>query len=107
MFKYSPRERTKAWKMKNDVPEETKTRRLMEIISLQNKISAEKNSEEKGKIHEILIDGYSKKSKNMLKGRTDGNKTVVIPEAGHKPGDFVKVKINGSNSATLFGIPIE
>ncbi|MCX7877663.1 MAG: tRNA (N6-isopentenyl adenosine(37)-C2)-methylthiotransferase MiaB [Ignavibacteria bacterium] len=106
MFKYSPRENTKAWKMKDDVPEEVKTKRLMEIIELQNKISEEKNREEIGKIHEILIEGPSRKSPGKLKGRTDGNKTVIVSCDSFITGQLVKVKITSSNSATLFGEPV-
>jgi tRNA-2-methylthio-N6-dimethylallyladenosine synthase len=103
MFKYSPREKTKAWSIKDDVDEETKSRRLMEIVELQRNISAEKNSELVGKTFEIIAESVSKKSDNMLTGRTDGNKSVVIPKNGTKIGDKITVKINKANSATLFG----
>lgn len=103
MFKYSPREKTKAWKMEDDVDEETKTRRLVEIVELQRDISEEKNRETVGKEYEVIIEGVSKKSDKMLFGRTDGNKTVIIPLNDAKPGDKLIVKINRANSATLFG----
>lgn len=103
MFKYSPREKTKAWKMDDDVDEETKTRRLVEIVELQRDISEEKNRETVGKEYEVIIEGISKKSDKMLFGRTDGNKTVIIPLNDAKPGEKVLVKINRANSATLFG----
>jgi tRNA-2-methylthio-N6-dimethylallyladenosine synthase len=103
MFKYSPREHTKAFLMKDDVNEETKTKRLMEIIELQNNISAEINKNSIGKEFDIFIDSVSKKSKDMLTGRTDGNKKVIIPKDGYAIGDLVKVKIIKANSATLFG----
>ncbi|HWA07141.1 MAG TPA: tRNA (N6-isopentenyl adenosine(37)-C2)-methylthiotransferase MiaB [Ignavibacteria bacterium] len=103
MFKYSPREKTKAWKMDDDVDEETKTRRLVEIVELQRDISEEKNRETVGKEFEVIIEGVSKKSDKMLFGRTAGNKTVIIPLNDAKPGEKVLVKINRANSATLFG----
>lgn len=103
MFKYSPREKTKAWKMEDDVDEETKTRRLVEIVEVMREISNEKNLESVGKEYEVIIEGISKKSDKMLFGRTDGNKTVIIPLNNTKPGDKIMVKINRANSATLFG----
>ncbi len=103
MFKYSPREKTKAWKMEDDVDEETKTRRLVEIVELQRNISEEKNLETVGSEFEVIIEGISKKSDKMLFGRTTGNKTVIIPLNDAKPGDKVMVRINRANSATLFG----
>jgi len=108
MFKYSPREKTKAWQMEDDVDEETKTRRLMEIVELQRDISEEKNRQTVGREYEVIIEGISKKSDKMLFGRTDGNKTVIIPLNEAKPGDRVMVKVTKANSATLFGeaIPV-
>ncbi len=103
MFKYSPREKTKAWQYEDDVDEETKTRRLMEIVELQRQISEDKNSALVGKEFEIIVEGISKKSDKMLFGRTDGNKTVIIPVNGAKAGDKVLVKVTKGNSATLFG----
>ncbi len=103
MFKYSPREKTKAWALKDDVDEETKTRRLMEIVELQRNISHDKNSQLIGKSFEIVVESVSKKSDEMLSGRTDGNKSVIIPKNGTKIGDKVMVKIMKANSATLFG----
>jgi len=103
MFKYSPREKTKAWKMEDDVIEEIKTRRLVEIVELQRGISEEKNMQTVGKEFEVIIEGISKKSDKMLFGRTDGNKTVIIPLNDAKPGEKVLVKVNKANSATLFG----
>jgi tRNA-2-methylthio-N6-dimethylallyladenosine synthase len=106
MFKYSPREKTKAWNMKDDVDEETKTRRLVEIVELQNRISEEKNLASVGKEFDVVIEGLSKKSDKMLFGRTDGNKTVIIPVNGCKPGEKLRVKITRANTATLFGEPV-
>jgi len=104
MFKYSPREGTKAYNMKDDVPEEIKLRRLNEIIELQQKISYEINQQLINKEEIILVEGFSKKSEEFLSGRTDTNKVVVIPKNENiKIGDYVRVKINRATSATLFG----
>ncbi len=104
MFNYSPREGTKAYKMKDDVPPEVKSRRLTEIIDLQQKISAEINAEMIGKEEVVLVEGYSKKSDKFWAGRTDGNKVTIFPVVDNvKVGDYVKVKITRSTSGTLFG----
>jgi tRNA-2-methylthio-N6-dimethylallyladenosine synthase len=104
MFKYSPREGTKAFKMDDDVPEEVKSKRLQEIIDLQQKISLEKNLELTGKEEVILIEGFSKKSVDFYAGRTDTNKVVIVPSNEFiTPGVYVRVKINRATSATLFG----
>ena len=104
MFKYSPREGTKAFRMNDDVPEETKSKRLQEIINLQQQISFELNQELIGKEEVVLIEGFSKKSDKFLSGRTDTNKVVIIPANEKiKTGDYVKAKINRATSATLFG----
>lgn len=108
MFKYSPREGTKSFKMEDDVPEEVKSKRLQEIIDVQQKISFEKNNELIGKEEVILIEGFSKKSNEFFAGRTDSNKVVIIPSNGViKPGDYIKAKITRATSATLFGDIIE
>ncbi|MGH2574391.1 MAG: tRNA (N6-isopentenyl adenosine(37)-C2)-methylthiotransferase MiaB [Ignavibacteria bacterium] len=107
MFKYSPREHTKAYLMKDDVNDDTKSRRLMEIIELQRKISFELNSNMIGKKYEILVESFSRKSDEMLTGRTDGNKSVIIPKNGTEIGDKVTVEITKANSATLFGHVIQ
>ncbi len=103
MFKYSPREKTKAWSMEDDIDEMTKTRRLVEIVELQRDISEKKNLLTVGKNFEIIIEGISKKSDKMLFGRTDGNKTVIIPKNGTPAGSKVSVHVTKANSATLFG----
>ncbi len=104
MFKYSPREGTKAYKMKDDVTEKVKAKRLQEIIDLQQHISFEKNQEQIGAEEIILVEGFSKKSNEYLAGRTDGNKVVIIPDDKKiKQGSYVKVKINRATSGTLFG----
>ena len=104
MFKYSPREGTKAFKMDDDVSEETKTKRLQEIIDLQQQISYEKNQSLIGQEEVILVEGFSKKSKNFISGRTDTNKVVIIPAYEKITiGDYLKVQINKATSGTLFG----
>jgi tRNA-2-methylthio-N6-dimethylallyladenosine synthase len=104
MFKYSPREGTKAFRMDDDVSEEIKTRRLQEIIDLQQSVSYEINQETIGKEEIILIEGFSKKSNEFYAGRTDSNKVVIVPvNNDSKEGDYIKVKITGGTSGTLFG----
>lgn len=108
MFKYSPREGTRAFKMEDDVPEEVKSRRLTEIIDQQQKIAFEINQQLIGTEDVILIENFSKKSNQYYSGRTDTNKIVIIPvEKDVQIGDFVKVKIYKATSATLFGEFIE
>lgn len=102
MFKYSPREGTKAFKMENNVSDSVKTQRLTEIIDLQQIISNEKNQELIGKEEIVLIEGYSKKSKNYFSGKTDSNKITVFPAVKHAEiGNYVKVIIKSATSATL------
>ena len=104
MFKYSERPGTKAArKYKDDVPDEIKTRRLNEIIALQNKLSAFSKKQDIGKISEVLIEGESKRSSEFLSGRTSQNKVVVFPKGNHKKGDYVRVIIEKASSATLTG----
>lgn len=103
MFVYSPRENTKAWSMKDDISHEIKTKRLNEIIKLQNQISLEKNKQLIGKTFKVMIEGISRKSDDELKGRTNTNKKVIFPKNGSEIGDYVDVKIEHANSATLFG----
>lgn len=103
MFKYSPRENTKAWNMGDDVPDEIKSRRLNEIINVQRSISLEINKQAIGKSYEVLVEGTSKKSDSYFMGRTDTNKTVIFPEGQYEVGDYITVKIHDANAATLFG----
>ena len=103
-FKYSPRENTKAWQMGDDVPEEIKNRRLSEIIDLQRNISLQRNTTMIGDTVEVLVEGPSKKSSNELCGRTDTNKMVIFPKNGDAIGDYLGIRIERANSATLFGI---
>lgn len=103
MFKYSPREGTKAFKMIDDVAEESKVKRLTEIIDLQQQISYDINQKLIGKEDIALVEGFSKKSEKFLSGRTDSNKIVVFPNIEEiNEGDYVKVKINRATSGTLF-----
>jgi tRNA-2-methylthio-N6-dimethylallyladenosine synthase len=104
MFTYSERPGTPAHKkLKDDVPEEVKLRRLNEIIDLQGRLSTERNKEEINKVHTVLVEGLSKKSDKDLKGRNDQNTTVVFPKKDFKAGDYVKVLITGCSRGTLFG----
>ena len=107
MFKYSERPGTYASKhLPDDVPEETKLRRLNEMIALQNELSAESYRQDVGKTFEVLVEGVSKRSKEQLFGRTGQNKVVVFDRGTHHIGDFVTVKILDSSSATLKGIEV-
>jgi tRNA-2-methylthio-N6-dimethylallyladenosine synthase len=104
MFKYSERPGTyAAKKLKDDVPEETKTRRLNEVIQLQNSLSLESNQKDIGKVVEVLVEGFSKKSDQQLFGRTSENKVVVFPKYNFVKGNFVNVKINSCTQTTLIG----
>lgn len=104
MFKYSPREGTKAYRMEDDVTEEMKTKRLQEIIEVQQSISFEKNQELIDKEEIVLVEGFSRKSDDFYAGRTDSNKVVIISaDKEIQPGTYVKVKINKATHATLFG----
>lgn len=104
MFKYSERPGTYAAKrLVDDVPEEVKLRRLDEIIKLQNELSNESNQRDIGKEFEVLVEGFSKRSKEQLFGRTSQNKVVIFPRDGRKIGETIRVKINRASSATLFG----
>lgn len=107
MFKYSERPGTYASKhLPDDVPEEVKISRLNEMIALQNQLSAESYSKDIGKTFEILVEGVSKRSKDQLFGRTQQNKVIVFDKGNHHIGDFVKVKVLESSSATLKGVEV-
>jgi tRNA-2-methylthio-N6-dimethylallyladenosine synthase len=106
MFRYSERPNTlAAEKYKDDVPLEIKERRLREIIDLQQSLSLKSNEKDKGKTFEVLIEGFSKRSKEHYSGRNSQNKIVVFPKTGNTPGDYVNVRIQKYTSATLLGIP--
>ena len=108
MFAYSERPGTLAErKMEDDVPEETKKRRLTEIIDAQQRHSHYRTQEHVGKTEEVLIEGTSKKSDDHWMGRNSQNTVVVFPMEHYKVGDFVNVKINECTSATLIGEAIE
>ncbi len=107
MFKYSERPGTYASKhLPDDVPEDTKLRRLNEMIALQNELSAESYQKDIGKTVEVLAEGISKRSRAQFYGRTPQNKVVVFDRGHHRIGDFVKVKVTESSSATLKGIEV-
>ena len=104
MFKYSERPGTYASKhLPDDVPEEEKIRRLNELIALQTEISAQQNKKDEGKVFDVLVEGFSKRSREQLCGRTEQNKMVVFDKNGHHISETVKVRITGSTSATLLG----
>ncbi len=104
MFKYSERPGTFAQRhMPDDIPDEVKTARLTEIINLQNRLSEQSNKRDVGKEFEVLVEGLSKRSDKQLFGRTSQNKVVVFDRGDHKVGDYVRVKVTGCSSATLFG----
>lgn len=104
MFKYSERPGTYAAKrLEDDVPEEVKGRRLQEIIDLQMELSLQSNEKDVGKEFEVLTEGFSKRSREQLFGRSDQNKVVIFNKDNHRIGEFVKVKITGCTPATLLG----
>ncbi len=104
MFKYSERPGTYASKhLPDDVAEDEKIRRLNEMIQLQTELSAAANKRDEGKTFDVLVEGFSKRSREQLCGRTSQNKMVVFDKGNHHIGDIVKVRITGSTSATLFG----
>ncbi|HIW43569.1 MAG TPA: tRNA (N6-isopentenyl adenosine(37)-C2)-methylthiotransferase MiaB [Candidatus Prevotella stercoripullorum] len=104
MFKYSERPGTYASKhLPDDVPEEVKLRRLNEMIQLQTQISAERNAMDVGREFDVLVEGFSKRSREQLFGRTSQNKVVVFDKGAHRIGDTVRVKVTSSSSATLKG----
>ncbi len=108
MFKYSERPGTYAAKhLPDNVSEEVKIRRLNELIKLQTEISAQRNKEDEGKVFDVLVETYSKRSRQQLMGRTEQNKAVVFDKGAHHIGETVRVKIIGSTSATLFGEVVE
>lgn len=102
MFKYSERPGTLAARtMPDNVPDEVKTERFNRMIALQNELSAASNLSDVGKTFEVLVEGFSKRSREQLMGRTSQNKAAVFPRGDHKKGDFVRVRVVGASSATL------
>ena len=108
MFKYSERPGTHAQKhLPDNIAEEEKVRRLNEIIALQTQLSLESNQREIGKVVEVLVEGFSKRSKEDMYGRTSQYKTVVFPRMGRQIGELIKVRINSASAATLKGEIVE
>ncbi|MEI8201744.1 MAG: tRNA (N6-isopentenyl adenosine(37)-C2)-methylthiotransferase MiaB [Bacteroidota bacterium] len=104
LFAYSERPDTYAAEnLKDDVAEETKSRRLSELIKLQREISHQSNMKDVGTITEVLVEGRSKRSELQLSGRNSRNKVVVFPKMNYNVGDYVKVKITSCTTATLIG----
>ena len=104
MFKYSERPGTFAARnLPDDVPDEVKSRRLSEIIALQNELGLASYRRDVGREYEVLVEGTSKRSSDQLSGRTSQNKVVVFDRGTHRVGDYVRVRITGCTAATLFG----
>ena len=107
LFKYSERPGTYAAKyLEDNIPEETKIRRLQEMIDLQTQLSLESNLRDIGKTVEVLIEGFSKRSREQLFGRSQQNKVVVFDKQGYRVGQYVQVLIESATSATLIGKPV-
>ena len=107
MFKYSERPGTYAAKnLPDDVPEEVKIQRLQRMIDLQNQLSEESNLRDVGKEFEVLVEGFSKRSREQLFGRTSQNKVVIFDKKDFRIGQFIRVRIVRASSATLFGEPV-
>ena len=85
------------------MPDEVKTRRLNELIQLQTELSAEANRRDEGKEFDVLVEGFSKRSRQQLCGRTEQGKMVVFDKGSRQVGEMVRVRITGSTSATLLG----
>jgi tRNA-2-methylthio-N6-dimethylallyladenosine synthase len=105
MFKYSVREGTMAAKkFEDDVPDEVKSRRLEEIIALQQELSYQSNLKDVGKSFEILVEGVSKRSDKQLFGRNSQNKVIIFDRGNHQKGDYVTVTVTDCTAATLLGV---
>lgn len=108
MFKYSERPGTYAAKyLEDNVPEEVKIRRLQEMIDLQSQLSLESNLRDVGHVVEVLIEGFSKRSREQLFGRTQQNKVVVFDKQGYRIGQYVQVLVESATAATLLGKPVQ
>ena len=104
LFKYSERPGTYASKhLPDDVPEEVKIARLQRMIDLQNELSLESNRRDIGHEFEVLVEGFSKRSREQLFGRTSQNKVVVFDKGNHRIGQLVRVRVTDASSATLLG----
>jgi tRNA-2-methylthio-N6-dimethylallyladenosine synthase len=107
MFFYSERPGTlAARKLEDDIPLEVKKRRLQEVIDLQRSYSLIRNEKTVGTVQKVLLEGFSKRSQEMLSGRDDKNRMVIIPKMDFQKGDYVNVLITGCSVGTLFGEPI-
>ncbi|HDL00626.1 MAG TPA: TRAM domain-containing protein, partial [candidate division Zixibacteria bacterium] len=107
MFRYSVRPGTAAADFVDDVSEDDKIRRLNKLIKLQHGISYEQNQRELNQVRFALIEGYSKRSPEKMRARTDGNKTVLFEDKGFKEGAIVPVKITAADAFTLHGEIVE
>ena len=108
MFKYSERPGTFASRfLPDNISEEEKVRRLNEIIALQNELSLASNQREIGKTREVLVEGFSKRSKDEMFGRTSQYKTVIFPREGRHIGECIQVRITSASAATLKGEVVE
>jgi tRNA-2-methylthio-N6-dimethylallyladenosine synthase len=108
LFMYSERPKTLAErKFKDDVPEEIKSRRQSEIVALQRENSAIKTKAGVGKVHKVLIEGFSKKSDEMFMGRNTQNTVVVFPKENYKKGDYVNVLVTSCTASTLIGHAVD
>ena len=104
MFMYSERPGTPAAKKyKDDVPEEVKASRLQEVITLMREHSHKRNMDNVGKTYKVLIEGYSKRSEDMMRGRNEQNKMLIFPSGDFKKGDYVNVLVTDCTSGTLLG----
>ncbi|MDE5420130.1 tRNA (N6-isopentenyl adenosine(37)-C2)-methylthiotransferase MiaB [Labilibaculum sp. DW002] len=107
MFKYSERPGTFAYKnLKDNIPEDVKSKRLDEMIALQRQLSLENNQNDIGEVFEVLIEGISKRSEQDVYGRTSQNKVIVFPKGSFEVGDFANVIVNSCTKATLVGVSV-
>jgi len=107
MFRYSVRAGTAAARLIDDVPDEEKIRRLKKLIDIQKKISFEKNQEEINRVQSVLVDGFSKRGKELLKGKTGGAKTILFPGNADIIGKVCNVRVTSADSWTLHGNLVE
>lgn len=108
MFSYSERPGTPAAKkLTDDIPDDVKKKRLIEIIALQQQMSLERNQRAVGRVHKVLVEGPSKRSDEQLHGRNDQNKMVVFPREHYKKGDYVQVLVTECTAATLLGVVVQ
>ncbi|MCX6825951.1 MAG: tRNA (N6-isopentenyl adenosine(37)-C2)-methylthiotransferase MiaB, partial [candidate division Zixibacteria bacterium] len=107
MFHYSPREGTKAAMLDDDILEKEKIRRLIDLINIQKKVSFERNQLELGRIRSVLVDGFSRRSGKILKGKTEGNKTILFESDRKIIGTIQKIRVTAADSWTLHGEIVE